>query len=357
MPQKVFISYKDMDPALIEGIAKLCLEGKIVAIPTETVYGLAVCAQIPAAVERLSWIKKRPSDNPFTYAEDSAEEAIERYFAILTPFGYRLIERFWPGPLTVVYYSRNNHQRCGVRVVAHPVAQEILRAIKQEVFLPSANISGEKEALSAQEVEDIFNAQIDLIVESEPELIYGRPSTVVDLTLHPFKILREGVVSPGDIVDVFLRKRILFVCTGNTCRSPLAQFLFKKYLEEKKPYLKDRVEIISRGILSFKGGSLSLAVKDILREREDILVEGFSSQGVDRPTLLSADLIFTMEDKHNQELLRIEPTIEGRLFSLKKFLPPRMEEDIPDPIGKDYKFYLEVYERIKKAVLELCDWI
>ncbi|MCM8819926.1 MAG: L-threonylcarbamoyladenylate synthase [Candidatus Omnitrophica bacterium] len=356
MTKKVFVDPNDIDKAIIQGIAKVVLDGGIIALPTETVYGLAAIAKNNEVVQRLYQIKRRPKDKPFTYVEDEIDDVINSYFSTLTPFGYRLIEKFWPGPLTIVYYSKKD-EKIGVRIPSHPVAFEVIKAINQQVFLPSANISGEKEATQAEEVESIFLDKIDLIVASDPSLVKGKPSTVIDLTYKPFKILREGIISEKEIIDVFIKKRIVFVCKGNTCRSPMAQFLFSKYLAEAKPYFKDRYQVLSRGVLPFGGIRLTKAVEDILKEKEHIVVDYFQSKPIDRQTLLSSDLIFVMEDSQQEYLMSLEPTIEGRIFHLKKFLPPSLEKDIPDPIGKSYEFYEEVYKIIKKAILELVDWL
>jgi tRNA threonylcarbamoyl adenosine modification protein (Sua5/YciO/YrdC/YwlC family) len=353
--KKITINPSKVDFSLLKEAVKIIKEGGIVAIPTETVYGLAARADKEEVVERLYDVKQRDRAKPFSYVVDNVKKAIDGYFSVLPPFGYRLIENFWPGPLTIVYYSLDE-KKIGVRVPSHVIAQYILREVNCAVYLPSANISGQKEVSSAEDVENIFNGNIDLIVDGGKSL-YSKASTVIDLTYHPFKILREGVVTEKEIIETFIKKRILFVCTGNTCRSPMAEFLLKKYLLEKKPYLSQRYQIISRGTFSLDGQPASSIVIDIMREKEGLEMNGFSSNRLNREIILSSDLIFTMEDTQKDYVLKIEPTAEGRVFNLKKFLPPDLEKDIPDPIGKNYKFYEEVYSLIKKAILELKEWL
>ena len=356
--KKIFIAADDIDSSIVEGISNFVKEGKIIAIPTETVYGLLVCAENQEAVDRLYTIKERPKDKPFTYVEDDIDTVINDYFILLSPFGYRLIEKFWPGALTIVYYSKENSDKTiGVRIPSHPVAREIIRVLDKKAVLPSANISGQIELNTPEEIEKVFDDKIDLIVESNSNLISKMPSTVIDLTYKPFKILREGFIQEREIIDVFIKKRILFVCTGNTCRSPMALFLFNKYLLEKKPYYKDRFEVLSCGILQLKGAPISFTAGSVLKEEEGIDTSDFKSTFINRRLLLSSDLIFVMEDSHIEAILKIEPSVEGRLFNLKKFLPHNLEKDIPDPIGKSYEFYKEVYFLIKKAILELVEWL
>lgn len=353
--RKIFIDSNNIDYSLINDAADILMKGGVVALPTETVYGLGVHSEKREAVDKLYELKNRPREKPFTSVIDDVGKVSSNYFGILPPFGYRLMEKFWPGPLTIIYYSPQN-KKIGIRVPSHAVVCEIIKKVNAAIYLPSANTMGEKEAVSALEVEKTFYDKIDLIVDSGPSL-YSKPSTVADLTCYPFKVLREGVVSQDDIIDVFVRRRILFVCTGNSCRSPMAQFLFKKYLEELRPYLIDRFDIISRGIATYNGLKAAPHVVDILREEEGIDISSFASQKIDRQIILSSDLIFTMEDRQTDYILNHEPTAEGRVFSLKKFLTPDLEQDIPDPIGSSREIYGDVYYLIKKAILELREWI
>ncbi len=224
------------------------------------------------------------------------------------------------------------------------------------MYLPSANISGQPEALTAAEVESAFDGKIDLIVDGG-KCDYAQASTVLDLTFKPFKVVREGVVSEKDIARVFIRKRVLFVCTGNTCRSPMAQFLLEKYLASERAYFNDRYEIVSRGISAVAGSLPASFAINILKDKEDLSAQDFRAKKLDRQAILSSDLIFVMEDAQRDYVLEFEPKAEGKVFNLKKFLPAKLEIDIPDPIGKDMSVYEEVYSLIKEAVLELKNWL
>lgn len=353
--KKIVIDPDNIDAALVKEAAETLLSGGIVALPTETVYGLAAVFNKKDAVKRLYEIKKREADKPFTVVVGDVEEAKYQYLAPLSPFGYRLIEKFWPGPLTIIYYNKQE-KTIGVRVPAHRVTQQILKEVNTAVCLPSANISGEKESVSAASVESALGDKVDLIVDSG-ECAYSQSSTIVDLTFHPFEILRKGVVSQQQIIEVFTKKRILFVCTGNTCRSPLAQILLEKNILETMPYLNERYEIISRGISAAEGSALSKEVEWILAQKEDVHMKEFTAKKLDRPVILSSDLIFTMEVEQQKYILNLEPTAEGRVFPLGKFADSAQGRDITDPIGEGMEVYEQTYAVIKEAVLELGDWL
>jgi len=353
--KRINIDNTNIDSLIIDEAVNLILKGGIVAMPTETVYGLAVDSANEESLKKLYEMKQRPKDLPVSLALADKNNVTNEYFSVLPPFGYRLIEKFWPGPLTIIYFDKKEN-KIGMRVPSDAIANRILSKLNRAVFLTSANLSGSKEAISGSDVENIFDGKLDLIVDSGNTL-YGKPSTIIDLTPNPFKILRAGVISEQDIVDVFIKKRILFVCTGNSCRSPMAQFLLEKYIGEVKPYLHGRHDIISRGVSTASGMSVSTHTADILKQKEGLDASGFASRRIDRQTILSSDLIFTMEDVHTDYILEFEPTAEGRVFGLKKFLPQGFEKDIPDPIGRDISVYEEVYSLIKKAIIELTGWL
>ena len=353
--EKIFIDPGNVNHSLVEKAAEILRQGKLVAFPTETVYGIGCRVDRKDAVKKLYAIKKRPIDKPFAIALHGIDGPIDNYFITLPSFGYRLIERFWPGPLTIVYYSQDD-KKIGIRVPSHIIAREILKELVLAVYLPSANISGEKESASAAEVEAALGSSLDLIVDGGL-CAYPQASTVIDLTYSPFKILREGAVGEREIISTFVKKRIMFVCAGNSCRSPMAQFLLEKYLSQERDDFEHRYEIISRGIYAFEGAKASEPVIDILKEKEELDLSLFNAKALDKYAVLSSDLIFTMEDAQSEYILKLVPTAEGRVFTLKKFLTPELEQNIPDPIGKEPAFYEKVYSLIKEAILELRDWV
>jgi len=353
--KKIVIDPDKIDYALVDEAAQAIIGGKVVAFSTETVYGLAARADKAGMAEKLYALKQRPPNKAFTLALAGVQAALDGYLSLMPPFGYRLVEKFWPGPLTIIYFSPKGDS-LGLRVPSDRVGQNILARVGVPVYLPSANLSGHKDSVTAAQVESEFDGNIDLIVDSGP-CEYGRTSTVVDMTFQPFRIAREGVIPESDIVETFIRKRLTFVCTGNTCRSPMAEMLLKKYLAQQNPFAGQRYEIISRGIAATSGHPASGEAIEILREKEGIDGRQFVSGRLDRQILLSSDLIIVMEAGQKEHLLRLEPALEGRLFTMSKFLPPDLEQDIPDPIGGAKEDYEASYELLRKAIMELKDWL
>jgi len=190
------------DPAPVVRLAAgLLRDGELVAVPTETVYGLLANADLPAALERLSRAKGRPENRPYTcLVADVA--ALEAEQAELSPAAQRLIARFWPGPLTLVLRVGQGWR--GFRLPDHPTAREIVRAAGCRVAAPSANRSGSAEPTTAQDVVRELGDRIRLILDGGPCRI-GRPSTVVRVSEDICEILREGAIRRDQIEKAVTR--------------------------------------------------------------------------------------------------------------------------------------------------------
>ncbi|MCF7873791.1 MAG: threonylcarbamoyl-AMP synthase [Candidatus Omnitrophica bacterium] len=353
--EKIIANEKKFNKTDIEKAVNMLSEGKIIAMPTETVYGLAARTDKKMAVEKLYSLKERPLDKPFSVALADIDKATNQYFLTLSPFGYRLIENFWPGPLTIVYYKKPEG-KIGIRIPSNFITNTILKQLGSAVFFPSANRHGQAEAISATEVEEIFDGHIDLIVDGG-KADHKISSTVVDLTYKPFKILREGAVSERQLASIFIKRRILFVCTGNSCRSPMAEYLLRQYLQEERRASLQRYEIISAGIAAPEGMSPTGHTQKVMEEQNGIDISKSQAKQLTTQMVVSSDYIFTMEDSQKDYILEQVPSAQARVFNLGKFLPFKQVADISDPIGKDFTFYKDVYNLIKQSIIELSDWL
>jgi L-threonylcarbamoyladenylate synthase len=197
--------------AAVRQAARLLAEGGLVAFPTETVYGLGADATNPAAIARLYQAKGRPAFNPLiTHVGDiGAAMQIARFDAQAT----RLAEAFWPGPLTLVLpktkgcpvadLATAGLETVAIRVPAHPLARDILRAFARPVVAPSANLSGHVSPTTAAHVQSDLAGKIDLIVDGGPVEV-GVESTIVGCFEQPM-LLRPGGLPRGDIERVLGR--------------------------------------------------------------------------------------------------------------------------------------------------------
>ncbi|MBU3678109.1 MAG: threonylcarbamoyl-AMP synthase [Candidatus Kapabacteria bacterium] len=195
-------------PATSHSVRQACQvlnDGGVVAIPTETVYGLACSIDRPEAIRRVFKLKRRPSDNPLIVHVHAVDQALELTASRDQNILRRLAEVFWPGPLTVVV-SRSSKvsdlvsaglDTVAIRMPAHPVALEILRGTQSPLAAPSANISGRPSPTRAQHVLDDFGDELMIIDGGACE--HGLESTVVRVIGSECLILRQGALSADDL--------------------------------------------------------------------------------------------------------------------------------------------------------------
>ncbi len=193
--------------------AALRLEaGLTVVFPTETVYGLGADASNPEAVRRIYEIKGRPADHPLIVHIAGLGD-LEAWADPIPPEAWRLGERFWPGPLTLILPCRGEVPKAvtggrdtiAVRVPAHPVAAALLKAFGRGIAAPSANRFGRLSPTTSGHVREEFGEEAGMILEGGPCRI-GVESTIVSLVGETPLILRPGALTAGEIGEVLGRK-------------------------------------------------------------------------------------------------------------------------------------------------------
>ncbi len=185
--------------------AALILEGKLVAFPTETVYGLGANALDAVAVQRVFQVKGRPPESPLIVHVDSVDMA-RGLVAEWPAHAEKLATRFWPGPLTLVLPKRScipdivtaGLPTVGVRMPAHPLALGLIRAAGVPLAGPSANRFGGVSPTRAEHVRQAVGDSVDLILDGGPTEL-GIESTVISLAVSPPCLLRLGMVSRADL--------------------------------------------------------------------------------------------------------------------------------------------------------------
>ena len=197
-----------LHPAAIEMAAEIIKNGGLVAIPTETVYGLGANGLDEGAVAQIFEVKGRPQDNPLILHISGPEE-IERYCHHIPQAAYDLAEAFWPGPLTMVLPAKSNvplRTTGGLSTVAlrcpdHPAALAVIRASGVPIAAPSANLSGKPSTTTADHVLFDHDGKLPLILDGGPCRV-GVESTIVDLTGQRPRLLRPGGIGPEELIEV-----------------------------------------------------------------------------------------------------------------------------------------------------------
>ncbi len=190
---------------VINEAGKILLSGGLVAYPTESFYGLAADAANETAIRRLFLAKQRSPGRPVLILIPTVE-AVDKYVQHIPPIALQLIKKFWPGGLTLVFEAgpdispllTSGTGKIGIRLSSHPVATALARTIHKPITGTSANLSGKPSCRNADEVRRSLGDGVDLILDGgETKGEIG--STVLDVSVDPPRILRQGMVSQDDI--------------------------------------------------------------------------------------------------------------------------------------------------------------
>ena len=337
----------------ISRCAKIIRQGGLVIFPTETVYGIAADYLNPRAMERLREVKRRSDNKPFSILI-SQKGLISNYTSLTNPGLYKLIDAYWPGPLTVIIPTREDGQTIGVRLPDHTIALKLVEESQRTIAAPSANFEGKDPPVTCAEALKDLDGLVDIAIDGGPAVI-GKSSSVVDFTVEHPTVLREGVITQKDVDRVVNKKFILFVCTGNSCRSVMAEYLLKQLMRNR-----DDLHISSAGTGVFIRSTASSETLSVLRE-EGIYDVHHVSKPMNSICLKQADLIFVMTRVHRQQVLERVPEVEKRVYLLKEFanIPPDSmnEMDIPDPIGKPHQAYKDCLVVIRDAIRRIVELI
>ena len=334
-------------------------EGKLVVFPTETVYGVAASALNAEGMEKLRELKARSTASPFALAIKSAEDAMD-YAPDLSPIASRLARRCWPGPMTLVVDA--NHpdsvvsqlpepvRQCvapqgtvGLRVPGHSFILSVLRLIAGPLALTSANHPGEPEAQDGRQALQTLGKHVDVVIDDGPTR-FSQPSTVVHVDGADLKILREGVISANQLGRL-ASLMIVMVCTGNTCRSPMAAALLRQRLAQKLKCGADELEargvmVLSAGIAAMNGTKAAPEAVETMNALK-IDLSDHESQPLNERLAKFADLMLTMTRGHRDAICAQWPETTPRVHQVC-----HNGQDVSDPIGGPQSLYQQCATQI-----------
>lgn len=349
-------------------------DGRIVAFPTDTVYGIAADFQNESAIKKIFAAKGRESDKPLTLLLRDPEE-LQHFVKTIPKTSEGMIRTFWPGPLTLIFkasaqvpaYLLGPDSTIGIRVCGNETARALIQGFGSPLATTSANMSGEEPLRSGSEVSSKMGEDIDYVLPGFCG--FAPPSTVLNLSRFPPGLERKGSISPLLLGRTMRRRvrlgenvffKILLVCTGNACRSPMAEGLLKKMIP---PDLSKKLMIASAGTAALEGGRPTrfaiLAANELGAD-----IKGLACRELSPEIIMGADLILCMEQGHRHRVADMVPDAWEKTDLLKGYGKeglPKYEREIEDPIGMPIEAYRraarEIQSGLTGVVSELIRWI
>lgn len=366
-PAVIDLTKTDDTRDVVHRAVQALAEDKLVVFPTETVYVIAASALHPSAVQRLVKFRGQSGVKPFTLALRSSDEALD-YVPAPGPLAERLARRCWPGPLTLVLDASHPDSivqqlppsvqdvirtdgSLALRVPAHHIILAVQRLCAGPLVIASAARSGEPDPVTAEEVLQATGDEPGLVLV-DGRCRFGQPATVVRVDRNKLKLLRPGVFSEASLRQL-CNYMLLFVCTGNTCRSPMAESMMRSLLAQRLGVSGEQLEqrglmVMSAGISAMSGSIATPEAVAVVGQRGCDL-KRHESQPLTERLIRFADLILTMTRGHREAILSQWPSAAGRIHLLC-----RDGSDIADPIGGP----LEMYERCALQIeSQLKEWL
>lgn len=338
-----------VDRVRIREAAAMLRHGKLVVFPTETVYGLGAALSQEEATRRIYELKERDDRKPLTW-HLADYDYLKKCGIMLSPLAREMSWRFLPGPLTLIVPDPEG-KTVGIRFPDHPAARGLIEELGEPVLATSVNKSGEESVASGKKAARLFDGRVDLVLDGGVTR-FGKDSTVVDLSVNPPAILRRGPFA--DEVETFLKsaarrddpqtERILFVCTGNTCRSVMAAGWLSA--EIAKRGLADKISTASCGISALEGASATMEAIQVLRMLGADAV-AHRARLLNKKLLEEASRVFAMTASHADAVIALDYGAASKLAVL----------GVTDPVGMDLKAYQMALGEIRERLGKFLPWL
>lgn len=345
----------------IASVQSALLAGALVVLPTETLYGIAGNAASTTAIARLRQVLPLAGAS-FTVHLPRPSSARD-FVTAPTPLLRRFARKAWPGPLTLICRVDHPQQSpiakrfpaavpavfeehtVSLRCPSHPIFQQIAGGVDAPMVVSAPGRPGAAPAHTADAALQQAGPEIEFAIDAGPTPL-RTASTVIEVRENAWTLRRPGAIDERTLARL-ARSEILFVCTGNSCRSPMAEFMFRRMLSERLGLSAEALAdagyfVSSAGLAAGIGMSASRGTLDEL-SRRGLDARGHRSQPLTIELAQRAERIFVMTPEHRAGVLDLLPSAGDRVA----LLDPR--GTIPDPMGGGPADYAAAAEQIEQA--------
>ncbi|MDA3813240.1 MAG: Sua5/YciO/YrdC/YwlC family protein [Candidatus Cloacimonetes bacterium] len=316
---------------------------------TGSMFGIGCSAFSKEAITKINSLKNRKDKSGYIVLIPDIEWL--KRFNIQIKLGvHRILLQYWPGELSVVlevtdprlkHISQNS--KVAFRIPTDELLRKYIIKLNQPILSTSVNMSGKEPVQSLDEILAEFENWFDFSILPEYiQSINNLPSTIIEFSNEKLNLIREESIPFSEIKLSYQSPQVLFVCSGNTCRSPIAEYLAKKIITEddlklrvtSAGFMADGMQISnnSNRVLALNGIDASDHVSTLMNEEN----------------LRESWLVLTMTKKHKNKILQLYPASASKVYTLSEYADSN--NDIADPIGKDIEFYKKTFDEINEKV-------
>lgn len=316
---------------------------------TGSMFGIGCFAFSKEAIAKIDSLKNRNRKSGYIVLIPDIGW-LKRFNVQVFPKVHRILQQYWPGELSVVlevpdpkfeHISQNG--KVAFRIPTDELLREFIKKMDQPIISTSVNISGEKPVQKLDEILAGFESWFDFaILPDDVRPGNNLPSTIIEFSDEKLKLIREGNIPFSEIELSYQLPQILFVCIGNTCRSPIAEYLANNIITEKNlnfraasvGFIADGMPISdnSKHVLALNGIDASNHISTLLNEEN----------------LRKSWLVLTMTGKHKNKILQLYPASASKVYTLSEYAG--FNNDVADPIGENIEYYENTFEEINEKV-------